>query len=584
MNKFLFFLLFILCSANTLNAQKPLITHWTINSYNKIEIITSGAFNYKYKKYGSPNESIMYSSPGGVTTINLPNSGGDYVVSLYPVGTNPFRLYPTNLENQSLISKQTFRGISQWGDVNWFSDLSGMFSNCSQGISFSATDSPNFSNVTNMSRLFFWTQIHGDISNWDVSNVTKMSEMFEFSNAPFTGLENWNVSKVADMSDMFYDSNLNLDISNWNVSNVTNMNRMFMNARSFNQSIGNWNVSKVTNMGSMFSGARAFNQNIGNWDVSNVTTMSGMFSVNSSPGSSVFNQDISNWNVSNVTSMSGMFMGATAFNQNIGNWNVSKVTNMDAMFASTLNNTEGLTFNQDISNWDVSKVTSMSRMFSNAKSFNQDISSWNVSNVTKMTQMFSGATVFNQNIGNWNVSKVYSMEWMFSDATAFNQNLGNWKLNNNVSLAFILDKAGFLCQNYALTLKGWAENPSTPTNKNLGATNVKYGTVGKTYRDFLTTQKGWTFSGDIFEPSCNDALSTNENSLSEKLNFYPNPTTGRIFYQSKTDESLQINNTAGQLLKTIKVTKGTNQIDISEFPKGVYFLKAGAKTSKLLKN
>ena len=257
----------------------------------------------------------------------------------------------------------------------------------------------------------------------------------------------------------------------------------------------------------------------------------------------------------------------------------SNVRLMPAMF-------QGTTVSEipNINNWDVSNVTNMYGMFAGAFAFNQDIGNWDVSKVTRMNYMFSQASSFNQDIGNWDVSNVSTMYYMFSGATNFNQNLGKWKLYNAVNLESMLDRAGLSCQNYALTLKGWSENPSTPTNRTLVATNVKYGTVGKTYRNRLTTQKGWTFFGDIFEPSCNDALSTNENSLSEKLNFYPNPTTGRIFYQSQTDELLQITNTAGQLLRTVKDIKGTNQIDLSEFPKGVYFLRAGDKTSKLLKN
>ncbi len=38
---------------------------------------------------------------------------------------------------------------------------------------------------------------------------------------------NWNVSNITDMSNLFECSNFNDDISNWNVSNVTNMNNMF---------------------------------------------------------------------------------------------------------------------------------------------------------------------------------------------------------------------------------------------------------------------------------------------------------------------------------------------------------------------
>ena len=50
------------------------------------------------------------------------------------------------------------------------------------------------------------------------------------------------------------------DISNWDMSNVTNMKFMFEGAVSFNQPLNNWNVSNVTYMWSMFDGATSFNQ------------------------------------------------------------------------------------------------------------------------------------------------------------------------------------------------------------------------------------------------------------------------------------------------------------------------------------
>ena len=46
------------------------------------------------------------------------------------------------------------------------------------------------------------------------------------------------------MSRMFRDSEFNGDISNWDVSNVTDMNRMFQKSQ-FNGDISNWNVSNV---------------------------------------------------------------------------------------------------------------------------------------------------------------------------------------------------------------------------------------------------------------------------------------------------------------------------------------------------
>ena len=220
------------------------------------------------------------------------------------------------------------------------------------------------------------------------------------------------VSKVTDMSDMFSVANsFNQDIGSWDVSNVTDMYRMFNGATSFNQDIGNWDVGNVTNMYQMFTGATYFNQDIGNWDVGNVTDMSFMFTM-----ATYFNQDIGNWDVSNVTDMSFMFAveedSTSSFNQDIGNWDVSNVTNMGMMF---VNNTA---FNQDIGNWDVSSVTNMSNMFKDASSFNQDIGSWDVSNVTYMGWMFLDAIMFNQDLTQWCVTNISSMPTDFSTNSA----------------------------------------------------------------------------------------------------------------------------------------------------------------------
>ena len=43
-------------------------------------------------------------------------------------------------------------------------------------------------------------------------------------------ISNWNVSNVTDMSDMFNDTEFNGDISKWDVSNVTDMSDMFINS------------------------------------------------------------------------------------------------------------------------------------------------------------------------------------------------------------------------------------------------------------------------------------------------------------------------------------------------------------------
>lgn len=89
-------------------------------------------------------------------------------------------------------------------------------------------------------------------------------------------------------------------ISNWNTSNLTNMTQMFNAARAFNQPLNSWNVSNVTDMQGMFDSgalASAFNQPLNNWDVSNVTNMNYMFR-----GAENFNQNLSGWCVTNIPS------------------------------------------------------------------------------------------------------------------------------------------------------------------------------------------------------------------------------------------------------------------------------------------
>ena len=62
-----------------------------------------------------------------------------------------------------------------------------------------------------------------DISDWDVSNVKSMRQMFQWCE---------ELKSVGD-------------ISKWDVSNVTDMKYMFLGCKKFNQDISSWNVSKV---------------------------------------------------------------------------------------------------------------------------------------------------------------------------------------------------------------------------------------------------------------------------------------------------------------------------------------------------
>ena len=77
----------------------------------------------------------------------------------------------------------------------------------------------------------------------------------------------------------------NANISNWDTSGVTDMSNMFGGsnmgdgATAFNQPL-NFDTSNVNDMSGMFSGATAFNQPL-HFDTSKVTDMRAMFAVRS---------------------------------------------------------------------------------------------------------------------------------------------------------------------------------------------------------------------------------------------------------------------------------------------------------------
>ena len=50
-------------------------------------------------------------------------------------------------------------------------------------------------------------------------------------------INSWDTSKITDMTCLFSDPDFNEDISNWNVSNVESMEDMFAGNSNFNQDL-----------------------------------------------------------------------------------------------------------------------------------------------------------------------------------------------------------------------------------------------------------------------------------------------------------------------------------------------------------
>ena len=86
-----------------------------------------------------------------------------------------------------------------------------------------------------------------------------------------------DTSKITDMSWLFEYISCNFDISNWDMSNVKNVDNMFYCCWNFNCDLSNWDVSNVTAMKYMFTGCEKFNCDLSDWDISNITRWKNMF-------------------------------------------------------------------------------------------------------------------------------------------------------------------------------------------------------------------------------------------------------------------------------------------------------------------
>jgi len=274
-----YFLFFITC---IVHAQNEFRTTWQTTTNGEsitIPVSNSGTVNYTVDwgdgvtDSGITGNATHAYATAGIHTVKITGSLSQLS---FGAGGDPLQI----------------KSIEHWGTIIW-NDMDYSFIGCSNLV-VNATDTPNLSMVTSFKATFKQCEALGtgtstSWDNWDVSNVSDMSLMFNGATQFNKNISNWNTNKVTDMGDMFGScSNFNQDIGGWDTTNVTNMNGMFFLATQFNKPLNSWDTAKVTDMGYMFYGATNFNQNIGGWNVASVTDMSNMLT---DVGLSVANYD-----------------------------------------------------------------------------------------------------------------------------------------------------------------------------------------------------------------------------------------------------------------------------------------------------
>jgi surface protein len=245
----------------------------------------------------------------------------------------------------------------------------------------------------------------------------------------FTGdLSRWNVGEVTDMSYMFYEAeSFNSDISGWDVSKVQQMYSMFERAVAFSQDITGWSFDDSAyaddNYGPghtyvyaerMFSGATAFFGSYTNcgYDDSDTSVCTGTYEASDG----MFDGPPGAWEVGAsigcINSVPSPFKTSAALWLAVEHCLAAVSSGENCCSAGGADC--GAACATDMPDWDVSLVTNMEDLFKDKSAFNQDISRWNTASVTSMRQMFERAYAFTaSDLADWNVGKVTDMNGMF---------------------------------------------------------------------------------------------------------------------------------------------------------------------------
>lgn len=191
-----------------------------------------------------------------------------------------------------------------------------MFSDCSSLVTVDTLDFGLGETVSCMGMFKGCSKlIDPPVQNWDTSNVTNMSFMFDKCYAITSNLQiqDWDTSKVTTMQAMFqadnggahYATNMEtLHIENWNTSNVTDVGWMFYGQKGLTSlDFSKWDTSKIQSFHHLFAHCTNLVPiGIENWDTSSATTFNATFH-----NTAATSYDISKWNTSNSESFSQMF-------------------------------------------------------------------------------------------------------------------------------------------------------------------------------------------------------------------------------------------------------------------------------------
>lgn len=288
----------------------------------------------------------------------------------------------------------------------------------SSGVSYEV-----FSTISLNGMFRYCTAMNGEISGWDVKNVSDLSNFLagnNFNNGGVNtgvgvGLDTWRFKYPLSCNQTFAgQSQFNCYINNWNWGRVTNFTSIHFNNNVYNQPINNYDFSSATNAGTCFRYCYVMNQPFNGgtgWGstTSNITAMNYAFAQ-----CSAWNQPWTG-DLSSMQNWGGFIAAAGSFNGGQAPGIRSRdVRFILPSFPSGGGNLNGGSWGygagawaQDMESdgtyWDVSGVTNWNAAFFLTK-VNQDLSSWSLKSATNLSSLF-GNQPANNDMSFYNICK-----------------------------------------------------------------------------------------------------------------------------------------------------------------------------------
>lgn len=387
--------------------------------------------------------------------------------------------------------------VVQWGDIAW-SSMGRMFESATSLTSFSASDSPKLSAVTDMSHMFNGaSSFNGDVHSWEMQNVQDMSYMFSGATNFNKPLNDWTTSSATDMSGVFNGAySFNQPLSSWATGNVSSMDSMFRAAGAFEQSIASWNLEALTSALNIFTDSGMSTENYDaallSWSVqtlqSGVTFDAGAskycnaeserqsmidnfgWTINDSgkdcedssengrpfiikidstlgwnPGSmritldNSYDHDVDiDCNNDGVIEYYDLGLIADCYYPEPGIYEIAIHGDLKSWYGDKSDNDKII----DIVQWgDMRWVDMMCMLCRTEISTLSAEDAPDLSRVENMSGMFQESKNFNSDINHWDVSNVTNMSAMFQNAEAFNQPIDSWDVSNVTTMQFMFGAA-----------------------------------------------------------------------------------------------------------------------------------------------